>query len=72
MSISSKAVRSALKNIKGRQSEKEGVKYLLARRTGPDHTFIEFMPGVGILRYTYGHHGTGAEADLRLVEFQKQ
>jgi hypothetical protein len=44
--------------------------YRLALRSLPDHTFIDFVPGVGITRYIYyGHHGTLSEADLKLVEY---
>jgi len=43
--------------------------YSLAFRTSPDHTFIEFLPGVGIVHYEYSHHGTVANASLSLVQF---
>jgi len=45
--------------------------YLIAYRTLPDHTFIEYGEGIGILRYEYGHHGTVSECDMKLVEFKK-
>ena len=35
----------------------------------PDTTTIGFCHGVGIVRFTYRHHGTTAEADVRLMEF---
>jgi hypothetical protein len=43
----------------------------LTYRSNPEHTFFEFAPGLGIVSYTYGHHGTTAECDMRLVEFGK-
>ena len=39
----------------------------LAYRTMPDHQVVELVPGVGITRYRYAHHGTPAAADVRLV-----
>jgi hypothetical protein len=44
--------------------------YRLALRSLPDHTFIDVVPGIGIVRYVYGHHGTLSEADVRLVEYR--
>ena len=39
----------------------------LAYRTLPDHELLDFVPGVGITRYVYSHHGTVAETDVRLL-----
>ena len=39
----------------------------LAYRTLPDTQTLEFVPGVGITRFTYSHHGTTADTDLRLA-----
>jgi hypothetical protein len=39
----------------------------LESRTLPDHQFIDFVPGVGITRFVYSHHGTVADTDVRLV-----
>jgi hypothetical protein len=43
--------------------------YQLVYRTLPDHQIIEFAPNIGITRYTYVHHGTVSETDLKLIEF---
>jgi len=43
----------------------------LTYRTNPDHTFLEFATDVGIIAYTYGHHGTLAATELSLIEFGK-
>lgn len=43
----------------------------LAFRTLPDHQFVDFAVGIGILRYRFAHHGTLSEADVRLVEFRR-
>lgn len=39
----------------------------MSLRTMPDHQFVDYADGVGVVRYVYGHHGTTAEANL--VEF---
>ncbi len=41
----------------------------MSLRTLPDHQFVDYADGVGVVRYVYGHHGTTAEAEARLVEF---
>jgi len=43
--------------------------YTLRFQTLPDHQIIEFVPTVGITRYVYNHHGTVAEADVKLIEY---
>jgi len=45
--------------------------YTLVYRTNPDHTILGFVPGVGIVRYAYSHHGTTAEADAWLVGYHE-
>jgi hypothetical protein len=45
--------------------------YQLAYRTMPDHQLVAFLPGLGVTRYVYGHHGTTAETDARLIEFRR-
>jgi len=42
---------------------------LLRYATNPDDTQLELLPGVGILRYEYHHHGTVADTSVSLVEF---
>lgn len=44
-------------------------KYRLTFRSLPDITSIDFVPGIGITRYSYHHQGLFAEADLHLVEY---
>jgi hypothetical protein len=43
--------------------------YTLAYRTGPDHEFVTYVPGIGLTSFVYGHHGTVSEVDVTLVEF---
>ena len=56
-------------NIIGINAEDVFFEYLISNRTMPDHSMYEFIPGIGISRYVYGHHGTVSEFDVRLVEY---
>ena len=44
-----------------------GPPYELTYRSLPDHRIAEWQPGLGVTRFVYGHHGTPASADVRLV-----
>jgi len=57
-----------LSSIKGAPPGDGRRQYRLVLRTNPDHQEMDFVPGVGIVRYQYVHHGTVAETDLHLVE----
>jgi hypothetical protein len=37
--------------------------------TAPEETTLRLIPGVGIVSYHFAHHGTVAEADVKLTEF---
>jgi hypothetical protein len=50
---------------------RSGAVFTLAYRTCPDHTVMEFAPGLGLVRYEFEHHGTVASVDVRLVEFHR-
>lgn len=41
----------------------------IAYRTNPDHQLVHLVPGLGITRFTYEHHGTVASATARLVRY---
>jgi len=43
--------------------------FTITYRSLPDHQILVFVRGLGIVEYTYGHHGTVADAMARLVEF---
>ena len=45
--------------------------YRIGFRTCPAHEIVHFVPGIGITRYVFSHHGTVAEADVRLIEFRR-
>ncbi len=42
--------------------------YAVGYRSRPDHIFMGVVPGVGIVSYQYGHHGTVSETELKLTE----
>ena len=42
--------------------------YTLIYKTVADETIMDLVPGIGIVRYRYSHHGTPAELDMKLVE----
>ncbi len=57
--------------IKGLKSKKLVKVFLISYGTLPDHIFIEYAEGIGIIRYEYGHHGTVSECNMKLAEFIK-
>ncbi|MCX7043861.1 MAG: hypothetical protein NTX50_00045 [Candidatus Sumerlaeota bacterium] len=67
--VESEDIRS-FTNIKGIWKKLQFPTYTLVYRTVPDHQIMDFTPGIGITHYHYSHHGTVAELDLELVEFQ--
>lgn len=46
--------------------------FRIAYRTHPDHSLMDFVPGLGFTRYTYVHHGTVAECEMRLVAVERK
>ena len=60
-----------LSRIRGLSSQPSTRTYQVALRTLPDHQIVSFVPGVGVTRYVYQHHGTVSEVDVSLVEFQQ-
>jgi hypothetical protein len=59
----------ALSGIKGVSFSEETTAYTLYFFTLPDHVRLEFVPGIGITQYEYGHHGTVSVVDVKLVEY---
>jgi hypothetical protein len=49
---------------------KPGEEYHLGFYTGPDHTDVWMVPGVGITRYKYHHNGTVIDVDVTLKEYK--
>jgi hypothetical protein len=60
--------RISLLKVKGLEPKQYEV-YEVSFRTNPDDTKLQFLPGVGLIRYQYHHHGTVAETDMELVAF---
>jgi hypothetical protein len=58
----------SVKGFDGNRSQKT---YRLAYRTCPDDQFLDVVPGLGIVRFVYNHHGTVASTDVRLVSFSR-
>lgn len=56
-------------DVAGIPPEKQWTEFQLALRSLPDHQIVNFVPGIGITRYRYAHHGTVSQADVHLVEF---
>jgi hypothetical protein len=48
----------------------ESTEYVLFFMTNPDSEMVTLVPGIGIFSWQYQHHGTVAEASLKLVEFR--
>ncbi len=47
----------------------KSTRYVVTYMTNADHKIVEFAPTVGIVRFIYRHHGSIAESELKLVEF---
>jgi len=47
------------------------LQWRLVYRTAPDHQVLDVVPGLGITRYVYGHHGTVADSDVELVSVRQ-
>jgi hypothetical protein len=56
-------------DVRGIDVERTMTEFMIAQYTLPDHTIFSFIPGIGITRYQYVHHGTDSEVDVHLVEF---
>lgn len=55
-------------DVEGVDPDVARTQYRVSHRTLPDHRIIEYVSGVGITSYTYGHHGTVSDVDVRLNE----
>jgi hypothetical protein len=53
-------------DVKGVDPGVARTQYRVSHRTLPDHRIIEYVSGVGITSYIYGHHGTVSDVDVRL------
>jgi len=58
-----------LANVKGVRATDPLTEFALSQSTLPDFSMFHFVPGIGITRYEYVHHGTVAEVDVSLIEY---
>lgn len=58
-----------LSGVSGAALAQPADEYTLSYRTLPDQESIGFVPGIGITRFFYLHHGTVSEVDVKLVEY---
>jgi hypothetical protein len=43
------------------------VRHRVALRTIGEHNLLDFVPGIGLTAFIFGHHGTTSDVDVRLV-----
>ncbi len=58
-----------LTGVKGISVSAPLSEFLIFQITMPDSSEYNFVPGIGITRYKYVHHGTIAEVDVKLIEY---
>lgn len=58
-----------LRGIRGISPWRKQRIYRMVYDTNPDAQTIVFAPGIGIVEYTYRHHGTPSDITLRLRDF---
>jgi hypothetical protein len=63
------AIQADTANIKGVDASAALIEFPIYNGTMPDHSQIQFIPGIGISRYVYRHHGTISEVDVHLIEY---
>lgn len=63
--------KTTLPGIKGISATSHFTAYELFFRTNPDHQIATWVPGIGLTRFVYSHHGTVSDVDVALVEFNK-
>lgn len=57
------------KGVEGIDPSKAFWEYPVVNPTMPDVSIMYFVPGLGISRYVYRHHGTVSEFDVQLIEY---
>jgi hypothetical protein len=55
--------------VEGRVKSARGYAWELTYQTNPDTTTFHIVPGVGVTRFSYDHHGIVASADVQLTGF---
>jgi hypothetical protein len=46
--------------------------YRYIYRTNPDHTIVDFVPGLGVTSFIYEHHGTTSSVNVELKEIRRR
>ncbi|MBP7865294.1 MAG: hypothetical protein KA419_05030 [Acidobacteria bacterium] len=59
-----------LKGIKGLQGGTAS-SWRMSHRTNSSHMMASYVPGVGLVAFLFGHHGTLSRVDVRLSEFTR-
>lgn len=60
---------STLFHAPGKEAIKEVPLYKLVYLTLPDYTEVSFVPYVGVVSFSYSHHGTTAQVDIDLQNY---
>lgn len=60
-----------LESVQGLDTSSALTEYTICQGTQPDDICIGFIPGVGISRYRYNHHGTISQVDVALIEYHQ-
>jgi hypothetical protein len=63
--------KARLNGVRGVSRSRSVTTYRIAYRIQSDDTVVEFVPGIGITRFIYSHHGSVSDVDARLVEFHR-
>ena len=63
------AIQENVTDIKGITSSDTIFEFPIYNGTNPDHSIMNFIPGVGISGYEYHHHGTVSDVEVRLIEY---
>jgi hypothetical protein len=58
-----------LSQVKGAPQLKNPLCYAITCDTSPDHSEMDIVPGLGIVKFIYSHHGTTMETNVHLTEF---
>lgn len=60
---------STLYHTSGKETIVEVPRYKLVYLTLPDYTEVSFVPYLGVVSFSYSHHGTTAQVDIDLQDY---
>lgn len=61
-----------LDGLGGWTGARRGTYFRIAYRSNPEHSLVDFVPGLGFTSYTYVHHGSISECEMKLVAVEGQ